>query len=199
MFEELKGKKYNTIVIDPPWDISMAGSRKVRPNQSKKLPYKTMSIEEIKNIDIDKISNIGCHVYLWTTNKMLRNAFDVLDSLGVNFHLCLVWVKPSAIAPCFAYKFATEFCLLGFKGKPMQKFIGAGKLNWIEKFQKQGNHSSKPDDFYKLIREMSPKPRIDIFARKRQKGFDAWGDEVGEYMQEDLSSIPPTPEESGYP
>jgi hypothetical protein len=30
-------KKYNTIVLDPPWNISMSGSSKLRPNRKKQL------------------------------------------------------------------------------------------------------------------------------------------------------------------
>ena len=79
-----------------------------------KLPYKTMTLEEIKSIPINKIANIGCHVYCWTTNKFLRETFNVLESWGVNYHLTLVWTKHNGMTPNFAYKFATEFCLLGF-------------------------------------------------------------------------------------
>lgn len=171
-------KKYNTIVIDPPWAISMAGKRNVRPNTSEKLPYSTMTLEEIKNLPIKDIANQGAHIYCWTTNKMLRETFDVLESWGVNFHLVMPWVKPSAIAPCFAYQFASEFVLLGFFGKPMQKFIGAGKSNWIKAFTKPGNHSKKPNEWYKLFEEMSPAPRIDLFARDKREGWDVWGNEV---------------------
>ena len=137
-----------------------------------------MSLQEIKNIPIGRIANIGSHIYCWTTNKMLPYTFDVLKSWDVNFHLVLVATKKSAIAPCFAYKFGTEFLLLGFYRKPMQKFIGKGKLNWITYFPKRNAHSSKPDEMYNLIREMSPAPRIDIFARSSRIGFDVLGDEA---------------------
>jgi len=177
MFENIK-QKYNTIVIDPPWDISMTGKTALRPNRAKELPYKTMSLDEIKKIPIGRIANQGAHIYCWTTNKMLKDTFDVLESWGVNFHLVLVWVKPSAIAPCFAYKFATEFCLLGFFGKPMQKFKKNCQLNWIKATPVRNGHSAKPDEFYNLIREMSPEPMIDIFARKPRVGFNVWGDEI---------------------
>ena len=170
--------KYNTIVIDPPWNISMTGEVKRRENRAKKLNYKTMSLEEIKQFPIKDFANVGCHVYCWTTNKMLKDAFDVLESWGVNFHLVMPLVKPSGIAPCMGYVFASEFCLLGFYGKPMQKFKKVGKLNWIKAFNKAGTHSSKPDEFYNLVEEMSPFPRIDIFARTKHLGFEPWGDEA---------------------
>ena len=175
---ELPDKKYNTIVIDPPWNITMTGEVKRRENRAKKLPYKTMTLYDIKKIPIYKIANVGCHVYCWTTNKMLKETFNVLSSWGVNFHLVIPLVKPSGIAPCMGYVFASEFCLLGFFGKPMQKFLSMGKLNWIKTFNKAGTHSSKPEEFYDLVREMSPEPRIDIFSRRLINGFDCWGDEA---------------------
>lgn len=179
-------KKYNTIVIDPPWEITMTGRNNTRPNRARQLPYNTMSLEEIKKIPIYQIANIGCHIYCWATNKTLKQSFDVLHSWGVNFHLTLVWVKPTSIAPCFAYKFATEFCLLGFYGKPMQKFIGKGKLNWLQAFTKAGQHSRKPNVFRALFEEMSPSPRIELFARERYEGWDAWGNEVSKEIQTNL-------------
>lgn len=180
-------KKYNTIVIDPPWNINIAGKMN-KHTRITKLPYKTMTIEEIKNFPLKDFANIGCHVYCWTTNSMLRDTFDVLDSWGVNYHLCLVWTKNSGIAPCLGYVFATEFCLLGFYEKPMKKFKAVGKLNWLNiKQNKAGKHSTKPYEFYQLIKQMSPEPRIDIFARQRRTGFDAWGDELSPDIQTDLN------------
>jgi len=178
--------KYNTIVIDPPWDLNLVGGFDKRENRAKELPYKTMTLQEIKDFPIKNFANEGCHIYLWTTNSFLRRAFEVFDSWGVSFHLVLVYAKPSFIAPVLAYQFATEFLLLGFYGKPMQKFSGKIKLNWFEGHSQAGNHSKKPDVAYNLIRDMSPEPRIDIFSRRCIAGFDAWGDQAPKEKQEVL-------------
>ena len=170
--------KYKTIVIDPPWNISLAGKVKRRENRANQLPYKVMSLEEIKQLPIKNLSDIGAHIYLWTTNKYLKESFDVLKGWGANYHLTLVWVKPSFIAPAMGYQFATEFLLLGFMGKPMQKFKKIGKKNWIEATQKKYNHSTKPEEFLKLIEEMSPSPYLEMFARRKRDNWDVWGDEV---------------------
>jgi len=185
MFEEIK-KKYNTIVIDPAWDIHLSGKVHRRPKRAGELPYKTMSLQEIKEIPIGSIANIGCHVYCWTTNRMLRDTFDVLRVWGVNYHLTMVLVKPNGMCPCFGYKFATEFCLLGFYGKPMQKFTKIGELNWIKGFNKAGEHSVKPDEFYKVVEKMSPIPRIDVFARRQRLNWDVFGDEVDSQVPLDV-------------
>lgn len=179
-------KKYNTIVIDPPWNIQMVGGGLLRENRATKLPYKTMTLQKIKEFPIENFSNIGCHIYMWTTNAYLRKAFEIFESWNVNFHLCLVWCKPSMIAPLCAYQFATEFCLLGFYKKPMQKFLGKVNLNWFKGFNKAGKHSSKPNIFYDIVRDMSPPPRIDIFSRRCIAGFDSWGDEAPNEKQKTL-------------
>jgi len=43
----------------------------------------------------------------------------------------------------------------------------------------RSKHSEKPEFFVDLIEQMSPSPRIELFARRRRLGWSAWGDEVG--------------------
>jgi len=184
---ENQKKKYNTIVIDPPWDISMGGKRRDRPNQAQELPYKTMSIEEIKNFPLKDFANPGAHVYCWTTNKMIWEIPEIFKAWDVRYFLLMPFIKPSGMIPTLkGYQFAVEFCVLGFFEPPMQEFIGTGKVNWVKGFNKPGEHSKKPTDFYNLIKSMSPEPRVDIFSRRVIAGFDAWGDEAPKERQEEL-------------
>lgn len=178
--------KYNTIVIDPPWPIKMGAYARDRPNRAMKLPYKTMSMEEIEKFPIKDFAEQGCHVYLWTTNRLLPDAFRIMEKWGVNYHMTIAWVKPSGMCVANGYKGASEFCLLGFYGKPMQKWIGIAQLNWVEAFTKPGHHSEKPTCFYNKVKKMSPAPRIDIFSRRVIAGFDHWGDEAPKERQEEL-------------
>jgi N6-adenosine-specific RNA methylase IME4 len=182
LFANLPAGKYNTVVIDPPWKLKTIGKKKHLPgkrnhNQTRPIPYKMMSLDEIKQFPLSDLTNVGAHVYLWTTNSMLRAAFDVLEAWGVHYHLTIPLVKKSGIAPCNGYVFAAEYCLLGFAGKPMQKFTAVGKLNWLVSAPRPGMHSQKPDEFYELVSAMSPEPRLDCFSRRRLQGWDTWGNE----------------------
>lgn len=178
--------KFNTLVIDPPWPISMAGEFKERHSSPKQLPYEAMAIEDITRLPVADLLNPGAHVYLWCTNKTLRRAFDVLDQWGVRFHLALVMTKPSGIAPSLGYVFGTEFCLLGIAGRPMQPFLNIGRLNHFSRPAVRGQHSTKPDYFYSLVEEMSPGPRADLFARKKRDNWCVWGNEVESDFRLDL-------------
>lgn len=179
LFTGLPDRRYKTLVIDPPWPQTMAGKLK-KHSRNQELPYETLSLDQIKTFPVGSLAETGAHVYCWTTNKFLPQTFGVLEEWGVRFHLAMPMVKPSGIAPCMGYAFASEFCLLGFFGRPMLPFTGMGRLNWFESACIAGRHSAKPDDFYERVEFMSPEPRLDCFARTRHPGFDGWGDELQE-------------------
>jgi N6-adenosine-specific RNA methylase IME4 len=49
--------------------------------------------------------------------------------------------------------------------------------------EKLTTHSAKPRLFYTILKDRTLEPRIDIFARKRHEGFEAWGNEVEKGLQ----------------
>ena len=64
-------KKYSIIYADPPWQKKKGGLRKSRPNQSRDLDYKTLTIEEIKNI-LSSIQTEEKHnFFIWSIDEFL--------------------------------------------------------------------------------------------------------------------------------
>jgi N6-adenosine-specific RNA methylase IME4 len=67
-------KKYKTIVADPPWKYGKWGKASV-PNyeghipKESDIPYDTMSVEEIKSLNVAILADDNCELYLWTTQK----------------------------------------------------------------------------------------------------------------------------------
>lgn len=178
-FLNLPSSTFNTVVIDPPWPQPLTGKMdRPRHQRASSLPYRTMSVDDIASFPLAGLCNPGAHVYLWTTNRFLCDAFAVLRSWGVRYHLTMPLVKTSGIAPCRGYVFGAEYCLLGFMGRPMQPFLSMGRLNWLVTNPLRGTHSRKPDAFYSLAEVMSPGPRLDCFARRCRDGWSVWGDEV---------------------
>lgn len=165
-------KKYKTIVIDPPWPVKKI-IRKVRPNQ-KEMDYETMSLEEIKNLQISLISADNSVLFLWTIQKYLPYSFDILSSWGFKYQRTLTWDKSNGMC-LFGFHHRTEFCLFGYHGK-LEMYPRRKAIPTI--FQaKSERHSAKPDIFYEMI-SVFDTPRIDIFARKQRNNYDVWGDEV---------------------
>jgi N6-adenosine-specific RNA methylase IME4 len=168
--------KYRTIVIDPPWPMAKI-QREVRPKQID-MDYPVMTIEDIKALPIPKLAfEDGCHIYLWATHKQLPTAFDLFTIWGVNYECLLTWVKNVGITP-FSWMYSTEHCLFGRIGNlPLLKL--GKRLDFTANVRE---HSRKPDEFYNLVAEVSPEPRIDFFSREKREGFDQYGNETDKFQ-----------------
>lgn len=175
--------KYKTIVVDPPWPIEKI-ERYERPLQEKQLDYPTLSIEEIERIPIRDLfdEGAGCHIYLWTTERFLKSgeAGEVLKSWGVKFRNHLIWHKNVGFTPFgIGFQINHEFILFGT----------VGKLDLLERgcqtvfTGKVREHSRKPDEFYELVKKVSPAPRIDVFSREKREGFDQYGNETNKFLK----------------
>ena len=165
--------KYKTILVDPPWESNI-GKRKVRKNQVA-LPYKTISVSEISNLPVGELADVRCHLYFWTTHRYLPLAFDIAWGWGFKYHCLLTWDKTYGFTP-MSFMFSTEFCLFCQKPGMWLKPKKRGEKVLIR--EKPSGHSRKPIAMYELIERVSYEPRIELFAREKREGWDAWGDEV---------------------
>jgi len=172
--------KFRTIVIDPPWPMEKI-QREVRPNQAD-FDYPTMTIEAIKNLPIGELVDPhGCHVYLWFTQKWRRIIYELFDAWGIIDECFLTWIKNVGFTP-YSWMYSTEHVLFGRVGTlPLLKL--GKRLDFSAKVRE---HSRKPDEFYELVTEVSPEPRLDMFSREPRSGFQQWGNEVGKF--EDISA-----------
>lgn len=183
---------YETIVADPPWKVSagrtigryeMRDGKQlfgVRDNAARKLAYPSMSVEQIAALQLPAARD--AHLYLWTVNKYLRDAFDVAQSWGFKFSTLLVWAKNPMGGGLGgdAFGLSTEFCLFCRRGTLAAKErIGSTWFNWKRPY-KNGfpNHSAKPPEFYALVERVSPAGYLEMFARTKRNGWHAWGDEI---------------------
>ncbi|MBT9164980.1 MAG: Chromosome-partitioning protein Spo0J [candidate division WS2 bacterium] len=164
--------KYDCIVIDPPWPVQKI-ERDCRPNQTKEPDYPTMSIEEIKALEIP--AGKHCHLWLWTTHKYLPAAFSILESWGFRYICCFVWHKPGGFQPIGLPQYNCEFVLYGRRGKP--EFVDT-KAFFTCFSGERVRHSQKPDSFYEMVKRVTSGKRLDMFSRRKIEGFEGWGNEA---------------------
>jgi N6-adenosine-specific RNA methylase IME4 len=170
--------RYRAIVIDPPWPMTKI-TRQVRPKQTFKdgeqtadLDYRTMTVEDIGRLPIPEWAEPdGCHIYLWTTQRFLPDAFRILDGWGARYQCLMTWVKNVGPTP-FSWMYDTEHVLFGRIGSLDLNQKGL-RLSFSAPVTK---HSAKPDAFYTKVIAASPGPRLDVC--RRIDGFDSWGDEA---------------------
>ena len=181
-------KKYQIIVIDPPWEIKKIRNKQ-RPNQIE-MDYKMMSIEEISILPIARIADNNSYCFLWATQKYLWKAKYILENWGFKHLLTMVWEKTygkSAGMPLYGFRWNAEFILVGIKGK--KEMFPKTKLIPVVFQAENIKHSEKPQKFYDLITPLGEN-RIDLFARQKRKGWDAIGDEIdGQDIRKTLENM----------
>jgi N6-adenosine-specific RNA methylase IME4 len=168
---------YSTIVADPPWAYDegwpMSNGQGQRGNKGRKpLGYSSMTLDEMAALRLGLLADGDSHLYLWTTSRYLRDAFDLVEAWGFHPSQTLTWCKPArGIGPGGAFSSTTEFVIFARHGSLKAK--ARVDSTWWE-WSREG-HSRKPAAFYDLVEQVSPGPYVELFARQPRLGWDSWG------------------------
>jgi len=146
--------------------------------------YKTMSFEDICNLPIQKISADNSVLFLWSTYPQIKEALQVIGTWGFKYKTCAFnWIKTNKKNKDTLFwgmgwhtRANSEMCLIGAKGKSLKR--KARNIHQIV-VDPVSSHSKKPDEVRKRIVKMYGYiPRIELFARKKTRGWDVWGNEI---------------------
>jgi N6-adenosine-specific RNA methylase IME4 len=182
---------YRIIYVDPPWfydDKASAGKRGAC------YKYPTMTTQEICALRVKKIAEKDCFLFLWITAPKIFDAQRVIKAWGFTYKtFAFVWIKTNKKYNTEQFSFLpvnsfdsfmgmgnytranAEVCLLAARGKP--KRINADVEQVI--YSPVERHSKKPDEARKrIIRLCGDLPKIELFARQKTPGWDAWGNEI---------------------
>jgi len=166
------GSRYQTIVLDPPWDWGDEGDvdqfGRARPT------YNTMPFADILALPIADLAEKDAHIYLWITNRSLPKGFELLEAWGFRYITALTWCKPHFGMGNY-FRGSTEHVLFGVRGSLPLLRKDAG--TWFAA-PRPGRHSAKPAEFYELVQTCSPGPWLEMFARERRDGWASWGAEA---------------------
>lgn len=179
---------YKYIYADCPWrfknwsmkELVNRGEKWARKNG--RSPYPVMKTEDIAAMPVIDLTAKDCVLFLWATYPKLPDALQVMAGWGFEFKtVAFTWTKlnPSGVGFHFGLGYWTrqnpELVLLGTRGKP--KRIDNTIPNLV--IHPRGEHSRKPDEVARrVVALMGDLPRIELFARRRMDGWDAWGNEV---------------------
>ena len=178
--QDLDSKSYKTILADPPWRFQNR-TGKMAPEHQRLMRYPTMTLDEICNLPIEKISDEDAHLYLWIPNALLSWGLEVMKTWGFEYKTNIVWYKirkdggPDGRGVGFYFRNVTELVLFGVRGSMRTLSAGRRQVNCISTQKRE--HSRKPDEIYDLIEECSPSPYLELFARFNRNGWDQWGNE----------------------
>ena len=172
-------KKYSIIYADPPWRYKVYSKKGL--GRSAESHYPTMELEDIRALPVGTLAADDCVLFMWTTIPLLHDCFSVMRAWGFSYKtVAFVWIKQNRKSDSLFWGMGhwtranAEFCMLATKGHPKRHSAGVHQviLSHIEE------HSKKPEEARQRIVElMGDLPRIELFARQKADGWDAWGNE----------------------
>ena len=176
---EVKEKKYQIIYADPACQYKSKECLAKNSILNGKLNthYSTMSMNDLKELPVGGVSDDNCLLFLWVVSPMLDDCIDVLKSWGFKYStIGFIWHKQKTNPGSYTMS-ECEICLIGKKGiiptprgaRNIRQFLSESKTR----------HSAKPEEIRNRITIMFPQQnKIELIARQKVEGWDAWGNEV---------------------
>jgi len=176
------GKRFNTIMADPPWRFQNS-TGKVAPEHKRLNRYGTMTLDGIKNLPVSDLAGGTAHLYLWVPNALLPDGLAVMAAWGFTYKSNVVWHKirkdggSDGRGVGFYFRNVTELILFGVRGKNARTLApGRRQVNMLQTRKRE--HSRKPDEQYDIIEACSPGPYLELFGRGVRKGWTTWGNQA---------------------
>src|SRR5579864_932471 len=88
-FDDLQPNKYGALLIDPPWQFATFSEKgrdrcpdgKISRNEQRQnnpeRHYKTMPLEDIRNLPVSDLAAKDCVLFLWAIDPMLPEAIEI--------------------------------------------------------------------------------------------------------------------------
>ena len=182
-FEPLRHFSYQVIYADPAWPFENYSTKGEGRNPNRH--YDTLSIEQIKALPVGHLAAENAALFLWVTDPLLDQAIEVMKAWGFRYvTVAFTWAKRSKkdtgwhMGTGYYTRANAETCLLGMNGR-----MGLPKSRGVRQLvvEPVREHSRKPDRIYSDIERLFDGPYVELFARTRRPGWDAWGNDVDKF------------------
>jgi N6-adenosine-specific RNA methylase IME4 len=191
---------YGCILADPAWPWRTFAGKDTVPHRTEDAPYKPMPMEEMLALPVADVAAKDCVLIMWVIGSHLDQAIELGRAWGFEYKTdVFVWVKigknDPAVRPISFGKWSrkqTEYALLFSRGRPSRVEPNVRQLfetddHVIHAPRRQ--HSRKPDEQYERIERLAAGPYLEMFARQRRVGWDAWGDETGRFTTDPIMEL----------
>jgi len=187
---------YSIVYADPPWPYNDK-----KPRGGAEKHYSTMTMADIQGMTIPRIVADDAVLFLWGTYPLLPHVLATIEAWGFTYKTCAFkWIKLNKRSPTPFFgvghwtRSNAEPCFLAVRGSP--KRISGGVAQIVATLEDMGDgdmitspiskHSAKPAEVReRIVKLMGDIPRIELFARERVPGWDAWGNELPTAAEDD--------------
>lgn len=181
MFPNLPNSLYDIVYCDPPWDYKgqkQHTGKGGKDSGGATSHYPTVTLQDLKNLDVPSICAQDCLIYMWVTSPHLDQGIDLMKHWGFQYAtIVFIWHKQST-NPGFYTLSECEICLVGKRGKIPQPRGSRKERQFYS--EKRGAHSAKPTEFRDRIHKMFPHhKKIELFSRwGGDEKWDTWGNQA---------------------
>lgn len=148
-------------------------------------------MQEISSLPVSEWAAPNCCLFLWVVWPTLPEALQLIEKWGFKYKTCAFsWIKANAtqidmfkeetetyMGLGYWTRANSEVCLLATRGDVRRKDAGV-KQAIIEP---RREHSRKPDCVPGRIMQLVDGPYLEMFARTRRDGWDAWGNQTDKF------------------
>ena len=163
------------LVADPAW---LFGDALPGNGRGASDHYDCETIEDICRMPLPPMHDDSVLV-LWRVAAMQLEACTVARMWGFKVKGEMVWDKMTTHGKQHwgmgrqGLRGSHESCLLATRGRPF--FHGEHRTRFEAKV---GEHSGKPDKFYEVVEHVWPGPYVELFARRKRRGWRCYGNEI---------------------
>lgn len=167
--------KYDLILADPPWRYEFAPSKSRRVENQ----YATLTELKLQRLRVSAIAALDATLWMWATAPKLYVAMATMHAWGFTYRTGAVWHKIGGTPGMGHYnRVDHEHILIGTWGKPGTPAPDVRESS-VLRAPADPVHSAKPAEIHgRLERYYPDASKVELFARRRRAGWDAWGDEV---------------------
>jgi N6-adenosine-specific RNA methylase IME4 len=190
-------EKYRLIYADPPWTYRDKASD---GNRGASHKYPVMTLQDICRLPVWSLADPESFLLaMWWVPTQPAEALKVVESWGFRFMTMkgFTWHKTnrikgnSAIGMGHMTRANTEDCLFAVMGRLPER-TDASICQHITAPRKE--HSAKPQVIRdSLVRLIGDVPRVELFARSADPGWDSWGNELESSVQLHSGIFLPSP------
>jgi len=168
-------EKYSVIYADPPWRYDAGDQHTFEAQETvKDTHYSDMTFDEICQVPVSQMAYNDCVLFLWVPAPLNERAFQIVKAWGFEYKAQMVWDKVKHNVGHHV-SVRHELLFICHRGTPPK----VPRLVDSVYEEERTEHSKKPVYFRQLIDELFPSgKRIELFAREKTDGWDAWGNEI---------------------
>ena len=174
---------FRVVYADPAWRFAAFSEKGL--SKSPQAHYDCMPLDAIKAMPVADVCAKDAALFMWATWPMLPQALEVMADWGFTYKTGASWGKLSstgaklAFGTGYIFRSASEPLLVGTRGKPKWP-NHSERGHWNAPIRE---HSRKPDAVIEAIERMCAGPRLELNARQRRPGWEAWGNQIDHFAE----------------